>query len=186
MRVELIRISLQDKNSLRIWRNDPAVSRWMYTNHEISEEEHSAWFDSMLNDESKMYWKIVVDGNAVGSVFLTEISQQNRECSWGMYLADQQMRGKGVAQAACTLSLNFAFSQLAMQKVKCEAVAENETAIGLYENVGFLRTGLTRDAVRRGNEMLSVVTLEITRDAWDVRKDQVLQRLEEKGVNIHG
>ena len=38
MIVELVRISSADKASLREWRNDPAVSKWMYTNHEIGEE----------------------------------------------------------------------------------------------------------------------------------------------------
>ena len=186
MRVELTRISKEDESSLRIWRNDPAVSQWMYTNHEISVDEHAAWFSSMLSDATKVYWKIVVDGHAVGSIFLTGISAQQQQCSWGMYLADQQMRGKGVAQGACALSFQFAFTELGMQKVLCEAVAENEIAIGLYESVGFKRTGMQRDAVKRGNEMLSVVTLEITRDAWNAHEPELLQRLEEKGVSING
>lgn len=186
MRVELVRISKEDETALRTWRNDPAVSRWMYTNHEISVEEHAAWFSSMLSDESKVYWKIVVDGIAVGSIFLTGISAQQHQCSWGMYLADQQMRGKGVAQAACALSFQFAFTQIGMQIVLCEAVAENETAIGLYESVGFKQIGTQRDAVKRGNELLSVVTLEISRDAWVAHEPQLLRRLEEKGVIING
>ena len=78
MIVELVRVSLADKVSLREWRNDPSVSQWMYTNHEIGEEEHNAWFDAMLADESKVYWKIVADGVAVGSVFLTGISSQGK------------------------------------------------------------------------------------------------------------
>ncbi len=186
MIVELIRISLADKASLREWRNDPAVSKWMYTNHEIGEEEHNAWFDAMLADESKVYWKIVADGVAVGAIFLTGVSSKGSSCEWGMYLADVNAHGKGVAQAACALSFRHAFNELAVDVVKCEAVAQNENAIGLYESVGFVRTGLQNDAVKRGNEMLSVVTLELTRDTWNVSESRVLQKLSEKGVNING
>ena len=53
MIVTIERISQGDKSSLRQWRNEPAVSKWMYTNHEIGEDEHSAWFDNMLADSSK-------------------------------------------------------------------------------------------------------------------------------------
>ena len=186
MIVELVRISLADKASLREWRNDPAVSKWMYTNHEISEEEHNVWFDAMLADASKLYWKIVADGVAVGAVFLTGVSIQGKSCEWGMYLADVNTRGKGVAQAACALSFRHAFNELAVDAVKCEAVAQNENAIGLYESVGYVRTGIHTDAVKRGNEMLSVVTLELTRDSWTMSESNVLQKLSEKGVSING
>ena len=186
MIVELVRISLADKASLREWRNDPAVSKWMYTNHEIGEEEHNAWFDAMLGDASKVYWKIVADGVAVGSVFLTGVSIQGKSCEWGMYLADVNARGKGIAQAACALSFRHAFNKLALDAVKCEAIAQNENAIGLYESVGYVRTGLQTDAVKRGNEMLSVVTLELTRDSWTMSESNVLQKLSEKGVSING
>jgi UDP-4-amino-4,6-dideoxy-N-acetyl-beta-L-altrosamine N-acetyltransferase len=186
MIVELVRISLADKASLRKWRNEPAVSKWMYTNHEIGEEEHNAWFDTMLADASKVYWKIVVDGIAVGSVFLTGVSSQGSSCDWGMYLADVNARGKGVAQAACALSFRYAFNELAVDVVTCEAVVQNENAIGLYESVGYVRTGLQTDAVKRGNEMLSVVTLELTRDSWKMSESNVLQKLSEKGVSING
>ena len=186
MIVELVRISLADKASLREWRNDPAVSKWMYTNHEIGEEEHNAWFDAMLADASKVYWKIVADGVAVGSVFLTGVSNQGKSCEWGMYLADVNARGKGVAQAACALSFRHAFNELSVDVVTCEAVAQNENAIGLYESVGYVRTGLQNDAVQRGGEMLSVVTLELTRDSWNMSESSVLQKLSEKGVSING
>ena len=186
MIVELVRISLADRASLREWRNDPAVSKWMYTNHEIGEAEHNAWFDAMLADVSKVYWKIVADGVAVGAVFLTGVSSQGSSCEWGMYLADVNTRGKGVAQAACALSFRYAFNELAVDAVKCEAVAQNENAIGLYESVGYVRTGIQIDAVKRGNEMLSVVTLELTRDSWNMSESNVLQKLSEKGVSING
>jgi UDP-4-amino-4,6-dideoxy-N-acetyl-beta-L-altrosamine N-acetyltransferase len=184
--VEIVRISSADKASLREWRNDPAVSKWMYTNHEIGEEEHSAWFDNMLADSSKVYWKIVADGSAVGTVFLTGISDQGNTCEWGMYLADVNARGKGIAQAACALSFRYAFNELALDVVKCEAVAENENAIGLYESVGYVRTGVQTNAVKRGDEMLSVVTLELSRESWNMTESHVLQKLHEKEVNING
>ena len=186
MIVAIERISQSDKASLRQWRNDPEVTRWGYSNHVIGEKEHHAWFDAMLVDASKVYWKIVADGVAVGAIFLTGVSDDGKSCEWGMYLADVDVRGKGVAQAACALSFRYAFSELGKNVVKCEAFEQNEAAIGLYESVGYERTGVQADAVKRGDEMLSVVTLELTRESWNVREPQILLKLQEKEVNING
>jgi UDP-4-amino-4,6-dideoxy-N-acetyl-beta-L-altrosamine N-acetyltransferase len=184
--IQLIRVEAMDKQLLFNWRNQLSVNQWMFTNHVISEDEHSQWFKEMLIVNSKIYWKIVLDGIAVGAIFLTGISEQSKTCQWGMYLADVDVRGKGVAQAACALSFRYAFNDLGMKVVNCEAVAQNENAIGLYESVGFLRTGIQVDAVKRGDEMLSVVTLELTRESWNMTESHVLQKLHEKGVNING
>jgi UDP-4-amino-4,6-dideoxy-N-acetyl-beta-L-altrosamine N-acetyltransferase len=186
MIVVIERISQSDKASLLHWRNDPEVTRWGYSSHVISEKEHHAWFDAMLVDTSKVYWKIVADGVAVGAIFLTDISVQGNTCEWGMYLADNDVRGKGVAQAACALSFRYAFSDLGMNVVNCEAFEQNEAAIGLYESVGYVRSGVQTDAVKRGDESLSVVTLELTRESWNTTESHVLQKLSEKGVIING
>jgi UDP-4-amino-4,6-dideoxy-N-acetyl-beta-L-altrosamine N-acetyltransferase len=186
MIVTLERVSRDDMETIRIWRNLPEIRKWGITQDEIGIAEHIAWFNEMLRDESRIYWIISLDGVGVGVVFLTRILRLEMSCEWGMYLADIDVRGKGVAQAACALSFRYAFNKLGVSAVRCEAVAQNETAIGLYESVGYMRTGLKEGAVMRGNEMLSVVTLELTRDAWNAREEHVLQRLSEKGVNIHG
>ena len=115
MIVALERISQSDKASVRQWRNDHEVARWGYSNHVISEKEPHAWFDAMLVDASKVHWIIVVNGFAVGAIFPTGISALEKSCEWGMYLADVDVRGKGVAQAACTLSFRHAFTDLGMK-----------------------------------------------------------------------
>ena len=184
--IQLLRVDSSDKQLLFNWRNQVSVNQWMFTNHLISETEHGAWFGNMIADASKVYWKIVVDGSAVGTVFLTGISDQGNTCEWGMYLADVNARGKGIAQAACALSFRYAFNELGMDVVKCEAVAQNENAIGLYESVGYVRTEVQANAVKRGDEMLSVVTLELTRESWNMTESHVLQKLHEKEVNING
>jgi RimJ/RimL family protein N-acetyltransferase len=73
-----------------------------------------------------------------------------------------------------------------MDVVKCEAFAQNESAIRLYESVGYVSTGVQVGAVKRGDESLSVVTLELTRESWNTTESQVLQKLSEKGVSIDG
>jgi len=182
--VRIERVTLADKAKLLEWRNSVEVSEWMYTNHVISEAEHSAWFKQMLNNEATKYWKIVVDSTPVGTVVLSEINSVDQTCSWAIYLGESSVRGLGVAQAACLLSLNFAFDTLDLRLVRCSAIAENVRAISLYEQVGFVSKPTDAEFVQRGESNLAIVKLELSGSAWKSGKDALHQILDEKGVSL--
>jgi UDP-4-amino-4,6-dideoxy-N-acetyl-beta-L-altrosamine N-acetyltransferase len=184
MIVRIERVTLSDKAKLLQWRNSVEVSEWMYTNHVISEAEHSAWFEQMLNNEATKYWKIVVDSTSVGAVVLSEINSVEQTCSWAIYLGESSARGLGVAQAACLLSLNFAFDALNLRLVRCSAIAENVRAISLYKQVGFVSKSTDAEFVQQGESNLAIVKLEISDSAWKLGKDALHQILDEKGVSL--
>ena len=186
MIVRIERVTLSDKAKLLQWRNSVEVSEWMYTNHVISEAEHSAWFEQMLNNEATKYWKIVVDSTPVGAVVLSEINSVDQTCSWAIYLGESSARGLGVAQAACLLSLNFAFDVLNLRLVRCEAIAQNTRAIGLYEQVGFVSEPIDAEFVQRGESNLAIVKLELSDREWKSGKDALHQNLDKKGVSLDG
>ncbi len=186
MIVRIERVTLADKAKLLQWRNSVEVSEWMYTNHVISEAEHSAWFEQVLRNKAIKYWKIIVDSTPVGAVVLSEISSVDQTCSWAIYLGESSARGLGVAQAACLLSLNFAFDALNLRLVRCSAIAENVRAITLYEQVGFVSKPTNAEFVQRGESNLEIVKLELLDSAWKSGKDALHQILDEKGVSLDG
>ena len=186
MNVIIDRVNLADKAKLLEWRNSVEVSKWMFSDHVISEAEHSAWFEQMLNNEATRYWKIVVDSVPVGAVVLSEINSVDQTCSWAIYLGESSARGLGVAQAACLLSLNFAFDVLNLRLVRCEAIAQNTRAIGLYEQVGFVSKLTDAEFVQRGESNLAIVKLELSDREWKSGKDALHQILDEKGVSLDG
>ena len=186
MIVRIERVTLADKAKLLEWRNSAEVSEWMYTNHVISEAEHSAWFKQMLNNEATKYWKSVVDSKPVGAVVLSDIDSVDQSCSWAIYLGESSARGLGVAQAACLLSLNFAFDALNLRLVRCEAIAQNTRAISLYQQVGFVPKPSDAEFVQRGESNLAIVKLELLASAWKSGKDALRQILDEKGVSLDG
>jgi len=184
MNVKLEQVTPTDKAKLLEWRNSLEVSKWMFSNHVISEEEHSAWFEQMLLSETTVYWKILMDSRAVGAVNLSKINLTDSSCRWAIYLGEASARGLGAAQAACLLSLNFAFETLDLRLVRCEAIAENVRAISLYEQVGFVSQPTDTEFVQRGESNLAIVKLEISDSAWKSGKDALHQILDEKGVSL--
>ena len=184
MIVRIEPVTLADKAKLLEWRNSVEVSEWMYTDHVISEAEHSEWFEKMLRNKAIKYWKIIVDSTPVGAVVLSEIQSVDQTCSWAIYLGESSARGLGVAQAACLLSLNFAFDALNLRLVRCSAIAQNARAISLYEQVGFISKSTDAEFVQRGESNLPIVKLELSDSAWKSGKDALHQILDEKGVSL--
>jgi UDP-4-amino-4,6-dideoxy-N-acetyl-beta-L-altrosamine N-acetyltransferase len=171
-----------DRDAVRAWRNQPDVARWMYTDHEITEAEHAAWFARHLASPTDRSWVIRWQGRGVGLVNLSGIDTANGRAEWGIYLADAAARGTGAADGATFLSLDHAFGPLHLQRVTCEAIADNHRAIRLYERMGFRREGHRRAHVVRGDERLDVVDLGLLADEWGRLRPGHHDRLVSRGV----
>ena len=61
-KVELRPIRPDDKARLLAWRNSPDVAAYMYTDHQISADEHERWFAGIEGDARRLYWIIALDG----------------------------------------------------------------------------------------------------------------------------
>ena len=167
-----------DRELLLAWRNQPDVAQWMFTDHNITPEEHDEWLTSMLLDPKVKYWMIEVDQAPQGVVHLASISSVQKRCKWGMYLGEPAARGTGAADAASFLSLDWAFRQLCMEQVICEVLATNERALRLYERVGFRRDDYLRSHVTKGSTTHDVVVMSILQKAWELLRPDLLGRLQ--------
>src|SRR5262245_16001725 len=96
MSVTLRPIVAADKDQILRWRNAPHVAEYMYTNHEISQEEHDRWFARALTRDDAKYWIIEADGAGVGLASIYAIDRVNQRCYWAFYLGDQSAQGRGV------------------------------------------------------------------------------------------
>jgi UDP-4-amino-4,6-dideoxy-N-acetyl-beta-L-altrosamine N-acetyltransferase len=171
-----------DRDQIRRWRNQPDVARWMYTQHEITEAEHAAWFARHLVDPHARSWVIEWDGTGVGVVNLSGIDPDTRRAEWGIYVADARARGTGAAEGATFLSLDQAFGPVQLDQVSCEAVAGNERAIRLYERMGFRRVGDQPVTVVRGDDRFEIVELALRADEWAAVRPDHRDRLVSRGV----
>jgi len=165
-----------------MWRNLPDVSKYMFTDHAISAEEHAAWFQRVTNDSSYKYWIIVCDGEDVGSIWLNDIDRRNLRCYWGFYIADPALRGKGAGSVAWHSVLNYVFEELRLNKLCGEVLAFNQVAANLHEHFGFVQEGCFRSHVCKGGTMQDVVCFGILRPEWEQRRPHIESRLRAKGL----
>lgn len=152
-----------DRDRLFAWRNLPDVRRWMYTDHEITREEHDAWFDAMLRDTTKKYWIIQSDGAPIGSVNLVGLTQNGSSCAFGIYLGVPQIRGSGAAQIALEKAIEYAFLIANIDRISADALVDNGAAIGLYRKVGMTEDGCAKQSF----ESKDAVHFRLDRTTWE-------------------
>lgn len=172
----------EDKKMIRKWRNMPKVSKWMYTDHNISEEEHERWFRRIFNDEKRKYWIIAHNGNDVGLVNLYDINEVHKRCSWAFYLADMSVRGKGIGSYVEYFVLNYVFEELNFNRLCCEVIAFNENVANMHKRYGFSIEGIFREHIFKNGEAVDVISLAILKRDWNKIKQEIKDKLKNRGL----
>jgi UDP-4-amino-4,6-dideoxy-N-acetyl-beta-L-altrosamine N-acetyltransferase len=155
-------------------RNQPAIRHNMYTSHEIQESEHFAWIERLRKDSSTHFFAVFQAGRVIGGISLNAISKDNRRADWAYYI-DVECQGHGVGSALEFKFLDYVFHHLNILKLNCEVFTFNERVISLHKKFGFQEEGLRRHHIRRGEEVLDICLLGITRDEW-ISTRQILKR----------
>jgi len=159
-------MALADIHRVREWRNLPEISAYMYTDHEIFDNEHARWFGNAINDPSRRYWIIELEGVPVGLANLYDISAAHRRAYWAFYLASPEVRGRGVGSYAERFVIRYTFEDLALEKLCCEVLATNAAVVKMHQRYGFQVDGTLRQHVVKSGERVDVVTLSLLREDW--------------------
>lgn len=181
MSLRLRRLGADDGPRVLAWRNSAAVAPYMYSDHEITAEEHARWLDSALRAADRRYWLVEFDGAPVGLANLARIDTEQARAEWAYYLADPAVRGRGVGAAVEFTVLDYVFGRLGMHKLWCEVLLENEAVWRLHERFGFRREALFRDHVRKSGRWRDVVGLGLLAPDWAAAREGCAARLRDKG-----
>lgn len=165
MDIQLIKLSLDDIELVRSWRNSPDVASYMYNEKEISSSEQLDWFNR-INEESSKYWIILYNGKKLGLASVTGIDYTLQSCYWAFYLGDSSVRGAGIGAKVEYNVLEYVFNELNLNKLRCEVFVENDKVIKMHEKFGFRREAYYREHCVKGSKKLDVVGLALLKSEW--------------------
>ena len=184
VRVNLRPALPEDRDRLRAWRNLPEIARWMYSDHEISAEEHARWFAAALADQGRRYWIIEMGGRPVGLANLYDIDPVMGRASWAYYLADPEARGQGVGAYVEYWVIEHVFGELGLSKLWCEVLIDNAPVWKLHESFGFQREATYRAHVRKAGVATDVLGLGLLAEDWAARREASRARLKSRGFDL--
>jgi UDP-4-amino-4,6-dideoxy-N-acetyl-beta-L-altrosamine N-acetyltransferase len=171
--IDLRDLVADDSERLFAWRRQGEVNRWMSDQPPQAWGEHQAAFLAFMADQDRRGWIINRDGQPVGFLSLTGLTNCNRRAEWGWYIADADARGRGVGRAAEALGLDKAFDELGLQKVSAEVFADNEAALKAQAAAGFRREGYLRRHALKDGQFRDVVLLAILAEEWGACRARV-------------
>ncbi len=150
------------------WRNHPDIRRHMFSQHEISLEEHRAWFDKVTADESRVVLLIEQTQVPLGYVQFTNVSTGG-VADWGFYARPGAPKGSG--RKIGRLALGYAFESLALHKVCGQAIERNEVSIAFHKSLGFKLEGVLREQRFVNGEYHTLICFGVLDYEWRALSD---------------
>lgn len=132
-------LELKDAKISWEWRNDPDV--WKFTGSKpdklITYEIERSWLEEKLLEENSRRFAIIVDGNYIGNIQLTNIEKGNK-AEYHIFIGNKFFWGKGIAYLATCQIIRFAKNQLQLQEIYLFVNPENVGAVHIYKKCNFV------------------------------------------------
>lgn len=138
------RMAASDVEQVLCWRNHPDVRRHMMSQHEITPQEHGAWFERASHDPARAILIVEDAGRPIGFVQFSGV-RPGGVGDWGFYAVPGAPKGSGRKLGAAALDL--AFGELGLHKVCGQALTRNAGSMGLHIALGFRQEGLLVEQV---------------------------------------
>lgn len=164
--IDVTTIPESELRALLAIRNEPAVRQNMYNDHEISWEEHLSWLGRLKQLDDQKNYAVYYDGSLVGGAGISSYDGSNKRADWAFYITGK-LQGKGIGSALERQFIDFVLDKFDIDKLNCEVIEYNDRVIAMHQRFGFLREGVRREHVVRGERKYDVVLLGITRREWE-------------------
>lgn len=168
--LKFLEIEEKHLEMIRKWRNSPEVSKYMYSDNIISQEDQKKWFQKIKNDPTSRHWLINFEGINIGVVSLTNISFTLNSCSWGFYLGESDLRGKGIGKKMMAGICEYVFEELKLNKLMAQIFKFNERTIYVHEKFGFRREAYYREHCYKNDKYEDVIGVALLKKEYDQLK----------------
>jgi diamine N-acetyltransferase len=168
--IKLRAVEPADLNLLYDWENDP--ENWIVSNTTAPFSRHvlQKYIESAQHDiyEARQL-RLMIDRLesdkdeevTLGIIDLFDFDPLHRRAGIGILIARQEDRMKGIASEALGILIDYAFGSLQLHQLYCNVSEDNPASLKLFEKYNFLKIGVKRDWVRKENEWVNVLLLQL-------------------------
>ncbi|NTW68474.1 MAG: UDP-4-amino-4,6-dideoxy-N-acetyl-beta-L-altrosamine N-acetyltransferase [Chlorobiaceae bacterium] len=158
-----------DLESVLKLRNHAEIRRYMFTQHEISKEEHRSWFDRASQNTGVELLVFELDNNCCGFVQF-KATPFHGVVDWGFYAAPDSPKGTGRKLGAA--ALKHAFEKEYLYKICGQALHWNKPSIEFHKSLGFFQEGVLRDQYFDGTDFHDLICFGMLKRDWVAKESQ--------------
>lgn len=144
------------------WLNDPEVNSFMATRRlPTTLEDLRRFYEKIKADPNVLYFAICLkdDGAHIGNVKLDKVDWISRVAEFGLLIGEKEQWGRGYGSEATYLVTKHGFFQLNLRRITIFLAEENTGALKCYEQAGYQREGILREAVFLNGQYRNVVAM---------------------------
>lgn len=148
-------LEMEDAQRIHQWHNDPALyDSLVGTFWHVSRTNVEDWLrkrQAFSREEINLAICTRQSSEHVGNIYLRDIDWIARRAELHIFIGAAEKRSQGYGQAAVRLLVDHAFGNLGLQRLYLYVLADNRSALRVYEKCGFIVEGtLRRHACKNG------------------------------------
>lgn len=156
-------MTADDTDRIVTWRNSDGVRKNFIYQALFTRESHENWIRTMI-DTGKVVQMMICEmttDRAVGSVYIRDIDNTHHKAEYGIFIGEEDARGKGYGTVAAKLMIKYCFEELKLHRLFLRVYAENIQAIRSYEKAGFVKEAYLHDDVYVDGRYRDIVLMGI-------------------------
>jgi ribosomal-protein-alanine N-acetyltransferase len=145
------------------WIRDPKTTEFIWkAGPDYSLKDLRAFGAGMMESEGDLFFAIHDRNGAghVGNLRLGPIDWRKRVSGFGILIGEATKRGVGYGAEAIDLATRYAVTELGLDAVRFEVVADNIPAMRVYEKLGFRNLGKTPNLFEKNGRSFELVAFE--------------------------
>jgi UDP-4-amino-4,6-dideoxy-N-acetyl-beta-L-altrosamine N-acetyltransferase len=163
--IDLVNLAESHLAATRRWVIEPGIRDGLLIDREISEEEHLAWFATIVTDTSQRVFAAMADGRHIGNFGYRNLFPRHRTGEFWMLIGPEH-QGQHLGFPLLCRGLALGFGALTLRKIFANACTANTRAIALYARAGFRVEGILHaEQIYRG-QPVDILRIALLADAF--------------------
>ncbi len=134
--ITLTRLTIEDIELVRKWRNSPEISKYMEFRDYISKNMQEKWFNS-LDNKTSYFFIPIYKSEKIGLVDIKNIDWHEKTGEAGIFISNLQLQNTHIPFAANLAVFDFDFYELGLKTITAHIVRSNARAIKFNKAFGF-------------------------------------------------
>lgn len=137
--ITLRKVTMDDIEMVRVWRNDRKISEHMISNIEITPMMQKEWFNG-ITARNEIHFMINYNSEDIGLISIKSINYEERSFEPAIYIAKDVLQNSHVPFLATMCLGDFVYNNLGLNKPKVLISDDNHKAIRYNKFFGFKPT----------------------------------------------